>query len=84
MLVLAIDSHDSGNDELGTRTEFFMGGLTFYTRVLDKEASGSVHLPWFSALRRLMGRGRTLLRPVVQAVQACGGGEGEVSESGMT
>jgi len=30
MLVLAMDSRDSGNDELGTRTEFFMGGLTFY------------------------------------------------------
>lgn len=26
----------------------------------------------------------TLLRPVLQAVQACSGGEGEVSKSGMT
>ena len=28
--MLAMDSRFRRNDELGTRTEFFMGGLTFY------------------------------------------------------
>jgi len=30
MLAPAMDSRFRGNDELGMRTEFFMGGLTFY------------------------------------------------------
>ena len=35
-------------------------GCEFYgiTRVLDKETSGEVLLPWFSALRSLMGTGK--------------------------